>query len=406
MNPHTIIVVNDFAYVEGGASQVALSSAVGLAGRGHQVHLLSAVGPVSEEITRSPVAVTVLGQRAIADDPSRFRAAMQGIWNRRAYSAMCELLAGFDHRTTAVHCHVWVKSLSSSVVRAALRSRFPVVITLHDYFTACPNGGFFNYPKRKICTLRAMSAACVMTNCDKRSYPQKLWRTARQWTQEHRGGVPARVGHFITVSEFSERILRPYLPSGCRTHRVPNPVFIQQGPPVNPDMNENIVFVGRLDPEKGPMLFAEAAAKTDVRAVFVGDGMCAQEIRRKCPSAVVTGWVGRDQVIQHLRQARALAFPSLWYETFGLTVTEAAALGVPAIVSEDSAAAELVEDGITGLHFRTGNVDDLCANLRRLSDGQTATRIGRAAYDRYWGTPTTIEHHLNHLERVYQEILS
>jgi glycosyltransferase involved in cell wall biosynthesis len=281
-----------------------------------------------------------------------------------------------------------------------------VVITLHDYFTACPNGGFFNYPKREVCTLRAMSAACVTTNCDKRSYAQKLWRTTRQWVQKHRGRVPLGVGHFITVSEFSERILRPYLPSGSRTHRVPNPVFIQQGPPVNPNMNESFVFAGRLDPEKGPMLFAEAAAQTGVTAVFVGDGMCSEGIRRKCPSAVVTGWVGRDQVIRHLRQARALAFPSLWYETFGLTVAEAAALGVPAIVSEDSAAAELVEDGITGLHVRTGDVGDFCAKLRLLSDGQTATLLGHAAYDRYWAAPTTIEHHLDHLERVYGKILS
>jgi glycosyltransferase involved in cell wall biosynthesis len=220
------------------------------------------------------------------------------------------------------------------------------------------------------------------------------------------GDVPSGVRHFITVSEFSERILRPYLPFECRTHRVSNPVSIEPGPPVNPDMNEDFVFVGRLDPEKGPMVFAEAAALTGVRAVFVGDGMCAETIRRKCPSAIVTGWVGREQVIQHLRQARALVFPSLWYETFGLTVAEAAALGVPAIVSEDSAAAELVEDGVTGFHLRTGDVGDFCAKLKQLSDGQTATRLGHASYGRYWASPTTIEHHLDHLERVYQEILS
>jgi glycosyltransferase involved in cell wall biosynthesis len=154
------------------------------------------------------------------------------------------------------------------------------------------------------------------------------------------------------------------------------------------------------------MLFAEAAAKTGVSAVFVGDGMCSEEIRRKCPTVVVTGWVGRDEVIRHLRQARALVFPSLWHETFGLTVAEAAALGVPAIVSADSAAAELVEDGITGLRLRTGDVSDLVAKLRQVSDSQTAARLGRAAYDRYWTSPTTIEHHLDRLEGVYREMLS
>ena len=43
-----IIVANDFAHVNGGSAQVALSSAVGLAERGHRVTFLAAVPPVAE----------------------------------------------------------------------------------------------------------------------------------------------------------------------------------------------------------------------------------------------------------------------------------------------------------------------------------------------------------------------
>jgi len=35
------------------------------------------------------------------------------------------------------YAHVWVKSLSSSVIRAALDAHVPVVVTAHDYFMAC-----------------------------------------------------------------------------------------------------------------------------------------------------------------------------------------------------------------------------------------------------------------------------
>ena len=76
---YNVIVVNDFAHVEGGASQVAISSAIGLANQGHEVSYLSAVGPVASELRESPARVFITGQHAIAHDPSRIRAAIQGV---------------------------------------------------------------------------------------------------------------------------------------------------------------------------------------------------------------------------------------------------------------------------------------------------------------------------------------
>ena len=103
----------------------------------------------------------------------------------------------------------------------------------------------------------------------------------------------------------------------------------------------------RLDREKGVQLLAEVAKELAIPITYVGDGPLRAEIEAM-PGATVTGWVARDQVYRHLSTARCLVFPSLWYETYGLTVAEAAAYGVPAIVSDISAAAERVEDGVTG----------------------------------------------------------
>ena len=75
-------------------------------------------------------------------------------------------LDGFDPHKTIVHVHGWTKSLSSSVVQEALQRDFQIVISLHDYFVACPNGGFYNYKKKHICRLKPLSKACVLSNCD------------------------------------------------------------------------------------------------------------------------------------------------------------------------------------------------------------------------------------------------
>jgi glycosyltransferase involved in cell wall biosynthesis len=404
-DPPTVVVVNDFAYVEGGASQVALRSAVGLAERGNSVHLLAAVGPAADFVAASKVRLTLLDQFSIADDPNRFRAAFSGVWNRKAYRATRGLLNNLRGQPLVVHAHVWVKSLSSSVIRAAFDARVPVVVTAHDYFTACPNGGFYNYRTGEICPLRAMSPICVVTNCDKRSYAQKVWRVARQAVQRGRGGVPGRLTDVITVSDLSESILKPYLPSGATLHRVANPVFVEKAPPVDPGSVGAFVVVGRLDPEKGPLLAAQAFAATGVEGVFVGDGPCAGEVRRLASRAVVTGWLKRDDVLARLSAARALVFPSRWYETMGLVVAEAAALGVPSIVADSSAAAELVEHDRTGLLFRSGDQDGLCQAINTLSDPVTARRLGAAAYEKYWANPATLENHLDRLELVYRRAL-
>ncbi len=55
--------------------------------------------------------------------------------------------------------------------------------------------------------------------------------------------------------------------------------------------------------------------------------------------------------------------PSLWYETFSLVVHEAYMAGIPAIVSGIGALAEFVINGVTGLHFKVGNSDDLREKL-------------------------------------------
>ena len=63
----------------------------------------------------------------------------------------------------------WTKALSSSVFDVAFKMNFKVVLTLHDYFTACPNGGYFDYKENKICKRKPLSWKCIKCNCDSNS---------------------------------------------------------------------------------------------------------------------------------------------------------------------------------------------------------------------------------------------
>jgi glycosyltransferase involved in cell wall biosynthesis len=400
-----VVVLNDFAETNGGAAQVALASALGLAANGHRVILFSAVTPAVLPFHQN-LNVVVTGQHEIVDDPNRTRAIAQGLWNVKARGMLRQILIGLDPKRTIVHLHGWSKALSSSVVRECVAQRFRVVCTLHDYFVACPNGGFYNYRTHQICRLRALSPACLLENCDARSYPQKVWRVARQVIQRRVGEIPDGIDSFISVSKFSSAILRPYLPRDCRVFDVPNPVISTRSPCANPADPAPFLYVGRLSPEKGGELLASAAAELDCDVVYVGDGASRAAIESCGNSRIhVTGWLPRAQVLTRLAGARALILPSLWYETQGMVVLEAAALGVPAIVPDTSAARDLVKNGETGLWFKGGDVTSLRAMMKRLMVASLARDFGRRAYDQYWENPPTVERHVQGLERAYTEIL-
>jgi glycosyltransferase involved in cell wall biosynthesis len=401
-----VIVLNDYGHVRGGSAQVAIRSLNGLAAAGHQVIFVSGVGPVDPSVDSQAVGIVNFGFHDLLENPSRIRAGIRGIWDSACARRLAEVLATCDRADTIVHLHSWVKSLSGSVAQTALSLGFKVVCTLHDYFTICPNGGLFNFPLQKPCPLRPMSLGCVAANCDARSYAQKLWRVSRQLVQERIAGIPGRLKYFITVSDYSESLLRPRLSPTAEFFRVRNPIEVERGAPAPVSDNRGFSFVGRLCAEKGPMIFAAAAGLSGVHAVFAGSGPQESTLASLGGSTELLGWQDRSGVIRAIRSSRALVFPSLLHETQGLVVEEAAALGVPAIVSDACAARETVIDGETGLLFRSGDVLDLSAKLTLLDrNPELAAHMGRQAYERYWRAPATLPAHEKQLIACYRQIL-
>lgn len=402
-----LIVLNDTGFVAGGAAQVAIASLNSLADAGCSVTFVSNVAPIDDRIDIRKVRVVNFGFYELINNPSRIDAAIKGIWNVRCSEKLNKLLGEYDRRETLVHLHSWTKSFSSSIVHQVTKMGFKLVCTLHDYFSICPNGGLYNYVTQKHCNIPPMSLSCALTNCDSRSYPQKIWRVGRHLVQEKAGGMPFGVNYFITVSGYSEALMRPYLPSQAKIFRIRNPIDIVQMSYPTLEKNSIFSFIGRLSPEKGASIFATAAKKTGVNTVFVGSGPEMEAVRNINPAAKFLGWKDKDSVVANIRASRAIVFPSMWHETQGLVVMEAAALGVPAIVSDGCAAKEMIIDGETGLLFRRGDIEDLAQKLALLNhEPNIAAHLGRVAYDRYWENPCSLENHVKELIECYKEILS
>ena len=402
----TIVICVDHASITGGQAKVAFDSACGLVAAGHRAILFAAAGPVAPELAAAGVEVVCLGQADLLGASSRVAGAMQGIWNFAAEKALSELLATLPRSSTVIHVHGWAKALSPSIARPIRASGLPAVYTIHEYFLFCPNGGFYNYPRNEVCHLQPLSAACWATNCDSRSYSRKLWRNVRLSIAHGVAGLRDVFSEYICISDLQREIVAPFLPLHTRMHSISNPIAAENlGPKVDAAAGD-FTFVGRLSPEKGCFVFAEAARLAGVTPIFVGDGPIAEELRARYPEAKITGWQEPAAARAAMRAARALIFPSLWYEGQPLTVLEAKAMGTPVIVSDVCAGREAIADGITGLWFRSGDAADLARAIGALRDDITVAAMSGAAHSVYWADPPTLGAHVSRIEAVYRGAIS
>ena len=160
------IVVNDFDYVQGGASKVAIENAMLLHRTGESVVFFS--GCSKNE--KYPFPVFSLNQKEVANGQNPFR----NLYNKKAINSLMNLINDSDEYIVIIHG--WTKILSSSIFKVGKKKNVSVILTCHDYFSVCANGGLYNYGKDKICFKKCLSASCILCNCDSRNYCVKMYK--------------------------------------------------------------------------------------------------------------------------------------------------------------------------------------------------------------------------------------
>jgi len=409
MRVRTVVVINDFAFINGGAGQVAISSAVGLSEKGYRVILFTAVGPVDDVLKDNGIEIICLNQYDILHDPNRIRAIIQGIWNTKGKIVFNKLLEKLNKTETVIHFHSWSKALSSSLLFIAKKRGFKSVVTLHDFFAYCPNGGLYDYQHSKICRKKPLSAACVCCNCDTRGYLQKIWRCVRQVVQNR---VLYRMNNiiFLSISDLSTHVFQEYYPNKkAILCRIDNPVKIPSSlERIRVENNISYLFVARLSLEKGIDLFCEAVSQLGVVGCVLGDGYLLDVYKKKYPMIKFTGWVTGKEKEDYIKTAKAFVFPSKWYETFGLSVAEMQSCGIPCIVPDLNAAAEQIIDGDTGFIFQTGNLESLKDKIISVENmnKEELNRMSKQVFDNFLRERYSMNTHLNNIIELYNRILN
>jgi phosphatidylinositol alpha 1,6-mannosyltransferase len=161
-------------------------------------------------------------------------------------------------------------------------------------------------------------------------------------------------------------------------------------------------YVGRLAPEKHVELLARITALPGVRLVIVGGGPAEPALRQQMPDALFLGERHGDDLAT-IYASLDVFVHSGPYETFGQTLQEAAASGLPVVAPAAGGPLDLVEDGVTGYLVPPGDADAFAAAVGKLAaDPRARAAFGAAGRRKVLGRswPALTEELIGHYSQV------
>jgi glycosyltransferase involved in cell wall biosynthesis len=202
--------------------------------------------------------------------------------------------------------------------------------------------------------------------------------------------------HYVSISE-SDRA--PSLTYAATIH---HGIRVEEFP-FEPEGGEDLLFFGRIHPDKGAGEAIRAACATGHRLAMYGlvqdEGYHAREVQPFVDGERIAyhGVVGGEERLRALGRARGLLHLIGFDEPFGLSVVEAMACGTPVIAYRRGSMPELIDDGVTG--FLVDSFDEAVAAIGRLGE------IDRAACRRAVEERFTVERMADEYLALYQRIL-
>jgi glycosyltransferase involved in cell wall biosynthesis len=183
-------------------------------------------------------------------------------------------------------------------------------------------------------------------------------------------------------------------------HGLPESLF-----QLNESAGPDLVFLGRICPEKGVLDAVEIAKRSGLRLVIAAK---VDPVDRKYFKSEVEPlldhplikFVGEvnDAQKQKLLANRALLFPIDWPEPFGLVMIESLACGTPVIAYPNGSVPEILENGRTG--FLVNNVEEAVEALGRIS--QISRRECREVFLQRFSANRIAAEYIQHYETIAQ----
>lgn len=239
-------------------------------------------------------------------------------------------------------------------------------------------------------------------------------RAARAAVQAAERLLARRAQRIVAISEFERDAgIAAGIPAG-RFCLVYNGISVAHEPrhAAWDDARLKVLFVGRLDRQKGVDILLDAVRGLDERIAvrIVGQAVVAAGDpagHRRLAHVDFLGWQDKAAVAAQINACDVVVMPSRW-EGFGLVAVEAMRAGKPVLASAVGGLPEVVVDGQTGRLVTPGDAGALAAALRDLgdlyrTDRAALQRMGEAGRQRFLARFSSRQTH-ERLAQLYAEL--
>ena len=322
--------------------------------------------------------------------------AIRSLYNNQSIARIEQAIDKF--RPNVVHIHNLFYTASPSVIKAAKNRGIPVVMTLHNYRLVC-NSGMLSREEQvpcERCLAKTVPLDGIRFGCFRNSRPQSAQLTAI--TSLHKlTGIWRSVDKFIVLTDFArKKILQSSL------HLKPEqvvvkPNYIEDLGFSDQTFRQNVfVYIGRLHYEKGIQSLIEASYLHHLPLEIIGDGPLrplVEKAARELPHVIYNGFLPRNEGLERMKQCRAIIVPSIWYEGLPTTILEAFTTGTPVLCSDQGNLNTIVQAGITGLLFKTGDPISIASTMMSLSDEECVryAHEGRKEYQQLYSRDVVLQ---------------
>lgn len=238
-----------------------------------------------------------------------------------------------------------------------------IVYTAHDYQLVCPNHLCRNGDRNCEKCLGGRFYHCVLGRCIQGSSGKSLIGTleAYFWNLT---GIYRELDRIVCCSQFLKEKLDTNPVLAEKTVVMHN--FVLSVSLENTKKKEYVLYFGRYSREKGIVSLLEAAKELPwIPFVFAGNGEL-EGLLAGIPNVTNVGFQQGTALERLIREAVFTICPSECYENCPLSVMESIQLGTPVLGAAIGGIPELIQPGVTGELFESGNQEDLKKKILQL----------------------------------------
>lgn len=355
-----ILMVNKYLYRRGGAETYVIELGKALEELGHEVQYF---GMADERNVLSNDAGVYTEKIDFHTSSAKYLTyPFTIIYSFEAARKIGTVLDSF--KPDIVHLNNFNFQLTPSIIYEIKKRGIPIVYTAHDVQLVCPNHKLKNGNTEGLCReCEKGFYRCVKNKCIHNSVPRSVIGAAEAWIYRRRHTYRL-IDKVICPSKFMEKELDQNPDLYGKSVTIYN--FVEERKPSGAQRENYVLYFGRYSKEKGVRTLIKAAKELPaIQFVFAGTGELENEIN-EVPNIRNLGFKTGAELNEVIERAAFTVLPSEWSENCPFTVMESQSLLTPVLGARIGGIPELIEEGVTGLLFESGNAEELTEKIKYL----------------------------------------